>query len=108
MSIPPRPRSHPRYPVPKIVSYHYGGREFLTLTLDLGLGGMRIKAPDQLPEGEQLKFKLVLVNRSISLEGKVVYSGVLSGNESVSGIEFMKTPTHAHSMLRDYLADLDG
>jgi c-di-GMP-binding flagellar brake protein YcgR len=108
MSFPPQPRNHPRYPVPKITSYHYDGREFSTLTLDLGLGGMRIKTPDQLPEGEQLKFKLVLVNRPISLKGKVVYSDVRSGNERVSGIQFMKLSTHAHSMLRDYLADLDG
>lgn len=108
MSFPQRPRSHSRYPVPKIASYHYGGREFVTLTLDLGLGGMRIKTSDQLPEGEQLKFKLVLVNRSIWLKGKVVYSGVLSGDESVSGIEFTKTPARAHSILRDYLASLAG
>lgn len=108
MPFPPRPRSHPRYPVPKIASYHYGGREFLTLTLDLGLGGMRIKTPDLLPEGEQLEFKLVLVNRSIWLKGKVVYSGILFGDESISGIEFIKTPARAHSKLRAYLASLDG
>ena len=58
MADPNRRRSDRRYSVPKIASYRYEGKSFLTLTMDLGLGGMKIKTPRELAEGEQLDFKL--------------------------------------------------
>ncbi len=108
MSFPPRSRGHPRYPVPKIASYCYHDRQFLTLTQDLGLGGMKIKTPHQLPEGEHLTFKLLLVNGSISLKGKIIYSRFLPDNESVSGVQFMGLSARAQSLLKDCLDSLEG
>ena len=108
MADPNRRRSHQRYSIPKIASYRHEGKSFLTLTMDLGLGGMKIKTPHKLPEGEQLDFKLVLVNDSISLKGKVVYSGSLRDRESVSGVQFIRVSERAHSLLKDALTGLKG
>jgi c-di-GMP-binding flagellar brake protein YcgR len=108
MAHPNQRRSHRRYSVSKIASYHREGKSFLTLTMDLGLGGMKIKTPRMLSEGEQLKFKLILRNSSIWLRGKVVYSGYLPGRESVSGVQFMRLSERAHSLLKDTLAGLKG
>jgi hypothetical protein len=108
MKDPDRRRSDRRYSVSKIVSYRREGRSFLTLTMDLGLGGMKIKTPRKLPEGEQLDFKLILVNGPISLKGKVVYSCSLRDRGSVSGVQFMRLSERAHSLLKDCLAGLKG
>jgi len=60
MAVPLLRRAHPRYLVHKIVSYTHGGKDFLTLTVDLGLGGMRINTHFPLPKDEFLNFRLVL------------------------------------------------
>jgi len=98
-------RSYPRYPVQRIASYHYGERRFLTLTLDLGLGGMKIKTNDHLPEGEHLDFKLVLGTSSIWVKGRIAYSGFLKDKQSVSGVQFIELSSQADIILRDYLAN---
>ena len=62
--------------------------------------------PRKPPEGEQLDFKLILVNGAILLKGKVVYSGSVRARESVSGVQFMRFSERAHSLLKDCLASL--
>lgn len=98
-------RGYPRYPVQRIASYHYGGRRFLTLTLDLGLGGMKIKTNYHLPEGEHLDFKLVLGDRSIWVKGRIAYSGFFTDKQSVSGVQFVELSSQADTILRDYIAN---
>ena len=100
-------RSYPRYPAQRIASYHYGGKRYLTLTLDLGLGGMKIKTNHGLPEGEHLDFKLVLGGSSIWVKGRIAYSGLLADKQGVSGIQFIEISSQADTVLRNYLADSD-
>lgn len=103
----PLRRSHPRYPVQKITSYHYGGRNFLTLTLDLGVGGMKIKTHQHLSENQLLNFKLVLGQNSVRLRGRIVYSQFLPDKQSVSGIEFIGISDRDRTALADYLGTLN-
>jgi hypothetical protein len=100
-------RNHPRYPVQKIVSYRYEDQSVLTLTLDLGLGGMKIKTLDSLPKDECLKFKLVLGANSIWPKGTIVYSRLLADQQVVSGVQFMEVSEDDHILLRKYLASLE-
>ena len=104
MSLPAQRRIHPRYPIQKIASYHYDGRQFLTRTLDLGLGGMKIDTPDCLPRDEYLNFKLLLGPNSIWLKGRIAYSGVHSGNRSLSGVQFVELSSEAYVSLQKCLA----
>jgi hypothetical protein len=103
---PPDRRSHTRYSVSKITSYSYGGKWYLTLTLDLGLGGMKIKAHDSLPVDECLDFKLVLEDKFIWLRGRIAYIGLPSWEERVSGVQFMDLSEPDRSSLEDDLATL--
>ena len=95
-----------RYSVSKITSYSYGGKEYLTLTLDLGPGGMKIKAHDSLPVGECLDFKLVLGDRFVWLRGRIAYIGLSSWEERVSGVQFMDLSERDRSSLEDDLTTL--
>jgi len=100
-------RSHPRYPVHKLVSYRYEDRSVLTLTVDLGLGGMKIKTQYPLPKDKCVKFKLVLGADSIWPKGRIAYSRFLSGQQSVSGVHFMEISKKDHVSLKNYLATLE-
>lgn len=108
MVLLPLRRSHPRYPVQKIASYHYGGKSLLTLTLDLGLGGMKIKTHQHLCEDERLIFKLVLGRDSIQLKGRIVYSLLLPDKQSVSGVQFLDVSEANRSLLEDCLTNLNA
>jgi len=102
----PLRRSHPRYPVQKIASYDHKGKRFLTLTVDLALGGMRIRAHQYLSEGERLNFKVVLGENPIWLEGKIVYSRLLRDEGCVSGVEFVDISERDRNSLENYLGTL--
>ena len=73
----PLRRSHQRYPINKIISYRHKCKHFLTLTLDLGLDGMKIKTHRYLPEGEYLDFKLVLGRMGVVLKLMLKYQNSL-------------------------------
>jgi len=107
MRLLPLRRSHPRYPVQKIASYHYEGRSFLTLTLDLGLGGMKIRTHQFLSEDERLHFKLVLGRNSIWLKGRIAHSLYLPDRQSVSGIQFIEVSQGDRVLLENYLSTLN-
>lgn len=103
-----RRRRYPRYPVRRIVSYDYNCRQYLTLTVDLGLGGMKIKAHFYLPENERLNFKLVLETESIWVKGRIVYSRLLSDNQGVSEAEFVELSTQDQISLENFLVTPKG
>jgi len=100
-------RSHPRYRVQKIASYQYGGKQFLTLTQDLGLGGMKINTHDYLPENEHLSFNLVLRESSIRFKGRIAYSNLPPDGGGVSGIQFTEVTEEDYTSLQTYLASLE-
>lgn len=99
-------RNHPRYAIRKIASYSYAGKRFLTLTMDLGLDGMRIETSEHLSKGASLDIQLVLGRKSICPRGEVVYSHVLSEGRYVSGVEFVESSEKDRRRLRGYLTTL--
>lgn len=104
MLLLPARRIFPRFPFQKIISYSHQGKKYLTLTENLGLGGMRIKTHYYLPRGELLDFTLFLGDTSHSLKGRTVYSRSLPGNRTVSGIQFVRLSERDRLLLRSYLA----
>jgi len=107
MLLLPLRRSHQRYSLQNITSYCHRDKQFLTLTLNLGMGGMKIKTHYHLPEDELLVFTLVLGDTSIGLKGRTIYSHALPGRQKVSGIEFMDLSAQDRNILRDYLITLE-
>jgi hypothetical protein len=103
----PEVKPHPRYPVHKVVSYHHSGKQFLTLTQDLGIDGMRIETHYHLPTDEELTFNLILGKTIIGSKGRVVRSELLTRKRTVSDIEFTKLSEQDLATLRNYLATLE-
>ena len=100
-------RTHQRYPVKQIVSCDRAGKRFLTVTLDVGLGGMKIKTPHSLQKDEMLDMKLVLKHHSVCLRGRAVYSCLFSHEESISGIQLTQISERDLLKLHDYFRALD-
>jgi len=100
-------RIHPRYAVQKIISYRYKRKRYLTLTLNVGLGGVKIKTHCRVPGGKHLDLDLVLGSTSIGLKGRTVYSDLLPGGQMVSGVQFTEMSGQDRSMLRGYLSTLE-
>jgi hypothetical protein len=100
-------RNHKRFSVQKIVSYQEDGKNFLTLTVDLGLGGMRIKTHSTLPAGDRQPFNVVLGTDSIRVTGRIVHNGTLGGRQKVAGIQFVGLSGHGMQLLKDYIGILE-
>jgi hypothetical protein len=96
-------RAHVRYTVSKIVSFAHRDKQFLTVTTNLAMGGMKIKTNYSLPKNERLKFKMILGTKSISPEGMVVYNRTLPDKNRVSGIQFLGLSRRDSALLRAYL-----
>jgi hypothetical protein len=103
----PLRRNHPRYSIQNIASYRYEDKNFLTLTLDLSLGGMKIRTCHPLSQDEELGFKLVLNRNPISLKGRIVYSQFLPDKQGVSGIEFIEISDRDRTALKSFLDSID-
>jgi len=101
-------RSHPRYSVRKLAAYNYRGKRFLTVTLNLGLGGMMVDTTHYLPGDEDLDIQLALERNCISPKGRVVHSRLVSERHYISGFQFIQVPEQDQSSLKNYLATLRG
>ncbi len=101
-------RAYPRYKVQKIVSYTHRGKKLLTVTVDLGMGGMKIKTHYKIPKNESMNFEIVLGDSSISSEGRVVYSKMVSDTGRVSGIQFLRLSRRDSALLHACLSAIEG
>ncbi|NIQ38955.1 MAG: hypothetical protein GTN81_10250 [Proteobacteria bacterium] len=99
-------RRYPRFLVQKIVSYCHGGQWFMTLTLDLGLGGMKIETYKRLPENERVEIKLVLGRDSIGPTGRIVYTQFPPEQQPISGVHFCDISKRDQSVLQYYLSNM--
>ena len=102
----PHARNHQRFSARRICSYLHKGKRFLTLTVNLGLGGMKIETGHYLQKDDLLDIQLIVDNKSIWLKGRAVYSHLLSGKQIVSGIQFVDISEQDLSVLREHLSAL--
>jgi c-di-GMP-binding flagellar brake protein YcgR len=100
-------RAYPRHKVHKIVTYTYREKQLLTVTVDLGMGGMKIKTHYKLPIDESMNFKIVLGDNSISSEGRIVCSKMVSDTGRVSGIQFLRLSRRDSALLGAYLSGVE-
>jgi len=96
-------RTDPRFSVRKPITYYYGGKRLLTLTLNLGLGGTKVETFHYLPEHEELDLHLDLETNGIWPKGRTVYCQQLFEGHYASGIQFIKISEQERITLRDYL-----
>jgi hypothetical protein len=101
-------RRHARRYLQTIVAYQLGDKRLLTLTTNVGLGGMGIKAHSRLLRGECMRFRLVLGEGLLRVYGTVVYSREGVDGCCISGIQFEELSGQEQVLLQKWLRSLDG
>jgi hypothetical protein len=82
--------------------------KILTVTVDLGMGGMKIKTHYKLPKDEGMNFKIVLGDNTISLEGSVVYNTMFSDTGRVADIQFLRLSRRDSALLHACLSAIEA
>lgn len=99
-------RRYPRYPTRRLASYSYEGKRYLTVTINLGLGGMMADLSHYLPENEQMDIQLVLGRRSIWPKVRRVHCRLRSERSYISGFQFIQISEKDQTLLKEYLANV--
>ena len=100
-------RRHPRYPVRRLACYNYGDKRFLTVTINLGMGGMMLDISHYVPENEEMDIQLVLGRNSIRPRVRRVHCGLSSEKSYVSGFQFIDLSEKDQILLKEYLATVE-
>ena len=100
-------RRYPRYPVRRLACYSYGGKRFLTVTVNLGLGGMMVDLSHYLPEDEQMDIQLVLGRHSIWPKVRRVHCRWCPERSYISGFQFINLSEQDQALLKEYLATVE-
>ncbi len=99
-------RNHQRFTARRICSYLHRGKRFLTMTVNIGLGGMKIETGHYLQKDDLLDIQIILDDKSIWVKGRAVYSHLLSGKQILSGIQFVDVSEQDLSALREQISAL--
>ena len=83
------------------------GNEKVTKTVDLSMGGIKIRTKDPLSREDLITLILVLGNKAIKAKGDIIYS-TREGEQPLfySGIKFIDFSASHRESLKDYLSSL--
>jgi diguanylate cyclase (GGDEF)-like protein len=90
-----------------LVIFNTNENEKVCKTVDLSMGGTKIRTKEEMKQDEIINLTLVLGNKAIKAKGDVVYSK-RSGEQELfcSGIKFLDFPVSHRESLKAYLSSL--
>jgi c-di-GMP-binding flagellar brake protein YcgR len=99
-------RSYPRFSVshPALYLSDVYPRATVASTLDLSLGGTRIKIPHSLIAGERLAITIVIHHQPIMCRAKTIYVAWLDKGKIEAGLQFEELSPHDKRCLTQYLS----
>jgi hypothetical protein len=101
-------RNHPRFKVSHPVLYltDVYPRPNVASTLDLSLGGTRIRIPYSLLTGERLEITLAIRPQVIKCRARTVHVAWVEQGRMEAGIEFEEISSHDKRCLMKHLSNL--
>lgn len=104
---PSEQRRHPRLYVSVLLLYREQGSQKVTRTVNLSVGGARIRTRGELPSDKQLEFMLILDENACQCRGDVVYSMQETVDQrTYSGIKFAELPPADQGTLEGFIDSL--
>lgn len=102
-------RKFRRFLSSSLIIFQTNGEEKVTKTVDLSLGGIKIRTGESLNKGNMISLVLILGNRAVKAKGDVVYSS-RQGEQPLfySGIKFLNFSGPHRESLKDYLSSLSA
>ncbi|NIO03447.1 MAG: hypothetical protein GTN74_02210 [Proteobacteria bacterium] len=100
-------RRHKRLELTNLVAYKNFCIEEVSETINISLGGMKIKTEFPIDEGESLEVSLKIGDNDFESKARVIYCNGRGDETYEVGVRFEETPGGHVRILSQYLANQD-
>ncbi len=97
-------RKHKRFELLNLVVYKQFEIEKITKTIDLSIGGMKIRTEFPVPLHEELEISIRIGDEIFKSGGKVVYTNERKDGDYDIGVNFINVPEESLHLLSQYLS----
>jgi c-di-GMP-binding flagellar brake protein YcgR len=97
-------RRHRRFELLNLVVYKQFEIEKITKTINLSMGGMKMRTEFPVPLHEELEISLKIGNDIFKSECKVVYANERKDGNFDIGVNFINAPEESLNLLNQYLS----
>ena len=97
-------RRHSRFELLTLVVYKQFEIEKITKTIDLSMGGMKMRTEFPVPLHEVLEISIKIGNGIFRSEGKVIYTNERKDGDFDIGVNFINSPEESLNLLNQYLS----
>ena len=97
-------RKHKRFELLNLVIYKQFEIEKITKTLNLSLGGMKMRTEFPVPLHEELEISIKLGDDIFRSQGKVIYANERKNGDYDIGVNFINSPEESLNLLKQYLS----
>lgn len=100
-------RRHRRFELLNLVVYKKFEIEKITKTIDLSMGGMKIRTEFPVPLHEELEITIRIGDEIFRSEGKVMYANERKDGDFDIGVNFINTSEESLNILNQYLSQCE-
>jgi len=103
-SLPKERRKHKRFELINLVIYKQFEIEKVTKTINLSMGGMKMRTEFPVPMDEELEISLRIGDDVFQSDGKVIYVNEKKDGAFDIGVNFINTSEESRNLLNQYLS----
>ena len=97
-------RRHRRFELINLVVYKQFEIEKITKTINLSVGGMKMRTEFPVPLHEELEISIKIGDEIFESEGKVMYANQRKDGDYDIGVNFIHAPEESLKLLSQYLS----
>jgi len=97
-------RRHRRFELINLVVYKQFEIEKITKTINLSVGGMKMRTEFPVPLHEELEISIKIGDEIFESEGKVMYANQRKDGDYDIGVNFINAPEESLKLLSQYLS----
>jgi len=103
-ALPKERRKHRRFELINLVVYKQFEIEKITKTINLSMGGMKMRTEFPVPLHEELEVSIRMGGDIFKSEGKVMYANERKDGDYDIGVNFINAPKESLNLLSQYLS----
>ena len=97
-------RRHRRFELINLVVYKQFEIEKITKTINLSVGGMKMRTEFPVPLHEELEISIKIGDEIFKSQGKVMYANQRKDGDYDIGVNFINAPEESLNLLSQYLS----
>lgn len=97
-------RRHKRFELINLVVYKQFEIEKITKTINLSMGGMKMRTEFPVPLHEELEISIKIGDKIFKSAGKVIYANERRDGDYDIGVNFINAPEESLNLLSQYLS----